>query len=261
MFTAQDRIGFESQIYRGVQAFVSRPFSKFSRLEVSARGVAVSSTVFDQAFVSGFLTTQEIDSDLLYFAQPQIALVTDNVAWGYYGPVNGTRARLQTGQAFGDVQFNTTLADYRRYFPLGRTVVFATRIIGGASTGNTPQIFRIGGPETLRGLGYGEAEGSRIGILNMELRFPLVETLRLGWPLRLGLGGIGGVLFFDAGGAWSGDPRVFRNGALDDISAGYGLGLRLGLGYFSLKYDLAQRTNHKRSLGDSRSYFSIGVDY
>ncbi|MGQ0722365.1 MAG: DPP IV N-terminal domain-containing protein, partial [Candidatus Eiseniibacteriota bacterium] len=97
VFTAQDRIGFESQIYRGVQGVVSRPFSKFSRLELSARGVAVTSTVFDQSFESGFVTTQEVDSDLLYFAQPQVALVNDNVSWGYNGPVQGARMRIQNG--------------------------------------------------------------------------------------------------------------------------------------------------------------------
>jgi outer membrane protein assembly factor BamA len=230
-------------------------------VELSTRAVAVSSTVFDQSFDAGLLTTRPVDSDLLYFAQPQIALVTDNVVWGFHGPLAGRRARIQTGQGFGDVQFNTTIADVRQYFSLGRTVVFATRLIGGVSTGSTPQIFRIGGPETLRGLDYGELAGTRLGLLNTELRFPLVETLRLGWPLRLGLGGIGGVLLFDVGGAWSGSARPFRDGRLNDLTAAYGLGLRLGLGYFSLKYDLAQQTDLKSKIGKAESYFSIGVDY
>lgn len=261
VFTAQDRIGFESQIYRGLEGSVSRPFSKFSRVEFSVRGVAVSRTVFDQSFESGFLTTSEVDSDLVYFWEPQIALVTDNVVWGYTGPVHGTRARLSSGQAIGEIRFNTTIGDWRHYLNLGGSVVFATRVIGGASVGDTPQIFRIGGPETLRGVGYGELEGDRLGLLNLELRFPLVETLRLGWPLRLGLGGIGGAFFFDAGGAFSDGARAFRGGRLDDLAAGYGVGFRLSLGYFALKYDIAQRTDLKRKIGDSRSYFSIGLDY
>jgi len=261
VFTAQDRVGFESQIYRGVQVSVWRPFSKFNRIEFSARGMAVSRTVFDQSFNSGIVFTEEVDSDLLYYAEPEVALVTDNVVWGYYGPLHGRRARLQTGQAFGDVHFNTTIADWRRYFPLGSSAVFATRLIGGASVGSTPQIFRLGGPETLRGVGYGDLDGTRLALMNLELRFPLVETLRLGWPLRLGLGGIGGVLFFDMGGAWRESVRVFRHGRLDDLTAGYGFGLRLGLGYFALKYDLAQRTDLKSTIEATRSYFSIGVDY
>ncbi|HMB71331.1 MAG TPA: DPP IV N-terminal domain-containing protein, partial [bacterium] len=217
VFTAQDRIGFESQIYRGVEASVSRPFSKFSRAEFSVRGVAVSRTVFDQSFESGFLTSTPTSSDLVYFWEPTFALVMDNVVWGYTGPVHGTRARISTGQAIGEIRFNTTIADWRHYINLGGSVVFATRIIGGASVGDTPQIFRIGGPETLRGLGYGQLEGDRLGLLNLELRFPLVETLRLGWPLRLGLGGIGGALFFDAGGAFTDNSRAFQGGHLDDL--------------------------------------------
>ena len=52
-----------------------------------------------------------------------------------------------------------------------------------------------------------------------NVRFPLVETLRLGWPLRIGLGGVGGVFFFDVGGAFSDDARPVRHGELDDLAA------------------------------------------
>jgi hypothetical protein len=262
IFAAQDRIGYQSQVYRGVQGIISRPFSKFSRVEVAAIGVGVSRSVFEQSFSNtGFASTSQIESDMLYFAGPELALVTDNVIYSYYGPVYGRRARISTAQALGDIQYNTTIGDYRKYLPLGRSAVFAVRMLGGASRGNTPQIFRIGGAETIRGLAYGELEGNHIGIFNAELRFPLVETLRLGWPLRVGLGGIGGVLFFDAGGAWWENPRMVRNGRLDDAVAGYGFGFRLGLGYFALKYDVAQRTDLRGKVGDPRRYFTIGIDF
>jgi Tol biopolymer transport system component len=262
IFAAQDRIGYQSQVYRGVQGIVSRPFSKFSRVEVAGYGVAVSRSVFEQSFSNtGLPSTSEIGSDMLYFAGPELALVTDNVIYSYYGPMHGRRARLSTAQALGDIQYNTTIGDYRKYMSLGGSAVFAVRLLGGASRGNTPQIFRIGGAETIRGLAYGELEGNHIGIFNAELRFPLVETLRLGWPLRVGLGGIGGVLFFDAGGAWWENPRFVQNGRLDDAVAGYGFGFRLGLGYFALKYDVAQRTDFRGKVGDPRRYFTIGIDF
>jgi len=261
IFAAPNRLEYESQIYRGLQGFVSRPFSKFSRIEFAAQGVAVSRTVFNQAFNSGFVTTEEVGSRLLYYAGPEIALVSDNVVYSYFGPVHGRRARLSSEQALGDIQFNTTIGDYRKYFALGRSTVFALRLIGGSSNGNTPQVFRVGGPETLRGLDYGDATGNHLGLMNLEFRFPLVETLRLGWPLRVGLGGVGGVLFFDMGGAWYDDVRVFREGRLDDLTAGYGFGFRLGLGYFSLRYDISQQTDLRRRIGGTRNYFSIGVDY
>ena len=259
--TASDELQVESRIFRGLQVTFLRPFSMFNRLELTLRGEALSRRVFQQSFVSGFVATEESSSDLLYFAGPELALVSDNVVWGYLGPVHGRRARLSYSQAFGDVQAGTTILDYRKYFALGRTTVFATRVIGGVSQGRTPSLFRIGGSSTLRGVDYAELEGDNVGLLNLEMRFPLVEVLRLGWPLRIALGGVGGVLFFDAGGAFRDDARVFRDGQLDDLAAGYGVGFRLGLGYFSLKYDIAQRTNLKHRVGPSKSYFSIGVDY
>lgn len=262
VFTAPDRVGFESQIYRGFQGSISRPFSKFSRFELQARGIAVSRKVFEQSFVSSTIVeSSEIDSDLIYYAEPGVALVLDQVLYGYDGPRQGRRGRLSLDQAFGDIQATTAIGDFRQYFAWGSSVVFATRWIGGTSEGDTPRLFRIGGSQTLRGLDYGDLEGNHVALVNLELRFPLVSSLRLGWPLRVGLGGIGGVLFYDMGSAWENSLRVFRNRQLDDVAAGYGFGLRLGLGYFSLKYDLGQRTNLKKRIGDSQSYFTIGVDF
>ncbi len=261
VYTAQDRTGFESQVFRGLQTSVSRPFSKFSRIELAVRAVSVSRRVFEQSFNSGILIADEVGSDRFWYYGPELALVFDNVAYGWSGPLHGSRSRLSLDHALGDIEFTTTIGDYRRYFPLGRVTVFAVRLIGGASEGRTPQVFRVGGPETLRGLGYGELEGEHLGLMNLELRFPLVETLRLGWPLRIGLGGINGVLFWDTGGAWSDNARILRNGRLDDIASGFGFGFRLGLGYFSLKYDVARRWDLKETIGDTRSYFSIGIDY
>jgi hypothetical protein len=262
VYTAPDRIGFESQIYRGVQGSISRPFSKFSRIEFQARAVAVSASVFEESFVSGGLvSTEQVGSDYIYYAEPGVSLVLDQVAYGYDGPRHGRRGRLSVDQAFGDIQATTAVGDFRRYFAWGRNVVFATRWIAGTSFGNTPRIFRIGGASTLRGVDYGQLEGDRLALMNLELRFPLLSSLALGWPLRVGLGGIGGVMFFDMGGAWGHAPRFFADGALDEVAAGFGFGARLGLGYFALKYDWAQRTDIERRVGDSMSYFTIGVDF
>jgi dipeptidyl aminopeptidase/acylaminoacyl peptidase len=261
IFTAQDQVEFESRVFRGIQVSFLRPSSMFDRVELTFRGVALSKRVFQQSFGGGFVATEESSSDLLYYGGPELAFVWDDVVWGALAPVHGRRARLSYSHAFGDVQSGTGILDYRKYMPLGRTTVLAGRLIGGASQGKTPALFRVGGAWTLRGLDYGELEGESVGLLNLELRFPLVEALRLGWPLRIALGGVGGVLFFDVGGAWNEEARFFRDGRLDDAAAGYGIGFRLGLGYFALKYDIAQRTDLRRRIGDSRSYFSIGLDF
>ena len=261
IYTAPDAAGFQSQIYRGVEGTVSRPFSKFSRLEIQLRANAVSEEVFQQSFINdGSVTTETIDSGMIYYAEPGVALILDQVAYGYDGPRAGRRGRLSVHQAMGDIRSTTAIGDYRHYIPV-YGAVFATRFLAGISAGDTPRIFRIGGSQTLRGLEYGQLEGDHLALLNTEMRFPLVSTLRLGWPLRIGLGGIGGVLFLDVGSAWTHSARVFRNAALDDFAAGYGFGFRLGLGYFALKYDVGQRTNFKRRIGHAEHYFTIGLDF
>lgn len=247
--------GLESRIVRGVQGTLSRPFSKFSRAEFVARGVHLDTREFDP------ITGRREDGGSDFFYGPEVALVTDTVTWGYMGPVHGHRARISHEQAFHNLRFNTTIGDYRRYIPLGGSTVWATRLIGGVSAGPDPQHFRAGGPYTLRGLDYSELEGDNVALISTELRFPLVETLRLGWPLRIGLGGIGGVLFFDAGGAFGDSPRIMTDGALDDVAAGYGFGFRLGLGYFALRYDVAWETDLKATADQSEDYFTIGVDF
>ena len=261
IYTAPDQAGFQSQIYRGVEGTLSRPFSKFSRIEVQLRANAVSEEVFQQSFINdGSVTTEQVDSGMIYYTEPGIALILDQVAYGYDGPRQGRRGRFSVQQALGDIQSTTALGDYRHYIPI-YGAVFATRFLAGISGGHTPRIFRIGGSQTLRGLEYGQLEGTHLALLNTEMRFPLVSTLRLGWPLRIGLGGIGGVVFLDVGSAWTHEARVFRDHALDDFAAGYGFGFRLALGYFALKYDIGQRTNFERRIGHAEHYFTIGLDF
>jgi hypothetical protein len=255
IYGSQGQSGYVSQVHRGGQLSVSRPFSKFSRIELAGKVISVSERDFD-----GLLLLRETDFDRYLYYGPEVALVFDNVLYGWTGPKHGSRSRLSVDRAFGELLFTTAIVDHRRYFPLGRAT-FATRIIAGMSEGRDSQTFRVGGPETLRGYGYGVFRGENVGLLNLELRFPLLESLRLGWPLRIGLGGINGVLFFDGGGAFADGARVMRHGRLDDVAADIGFGFRLWLGYFALKYDVARRWDFKETIGSNRSYFSIGVDY
>ena len=254
-YGSQGQAGYVSQVHRGGQASVSRPFSKFSRIEVATKVISVSQRDFE-----GLLLPQQTSSARYLYYGPELALVFDNVLYGWTGPVHGSRSRFSVERAFGDLRFTTSIADYRRYFPLGRAV-FAVRAIAGMSQGEESQTFRVGGPETLRGFGYGTFRGENLGLLNLELRFPLLESLRLGWPLRIGLGGIHGVLFLDGGGAFGDKARPIRGGRLDDVGADFGFGFRLWLGYFALKYDVARQWDLKNTIGSNRSYFSIGIDY
>ena len=112
------------------------------------------------------------------------------------------------------------------------------RLLFGGSFGADRSYFYLGGIDTLRGYNYEALVGTRIGLVNLEVRIPLIDALHFGWPVRWTLGGIRGILFADLGGAWSDwqygseDPfNIFvREGngiRLDDAKAAVGIGMRL----------------------------------
>jgi len=256
-----------SQTYRGFELLFDRPFSKFNRVEFGFMGVFISQDVFLQDFFFSNLFFPEGQEHFSYFV-PYVSLVTDNVLWGYTGPISGRRSRIGYEQAIGaDVSYQTVLGDYRKYLNYRQRYVLALRLIAGFSFGDTPQILRIGGSNTLRGLDFGELSGSKVGLMNLEFRFPLIDLLALGWPLPLTFREIRGVFFFDVGGTWdafddfhplSSDATFLK---LDDLTGSYGFGTRINLGYFILRYDLAQRTDLTRHIGGARSYFTLGAEY
>jgi outer membrane protein assembly factor BamA len=253
---------------------MSRPFSKFNRVELGFKGVFIDDDVFSQDFLNYGAYTYQGKENFFYIA-PTIALIHDNTLWGYTGPISGGRAKLEFEKTldFGtgtNISYSMLLGDYRRYYNIRQRYVFAIRVMGAVSNGPDPLAFRIGGPYTLRGLDYGELTGTRIALTNLEFRYPLIDQLSLGFPLPLTLRGVRGVFFLDMGAAWfreNGleDFKPFSSGGtigkLNDVKAGYGFGVRMNLGFFIIRYDLAQRTDFSRNIGRSRSYFSLGAEY
>jgi outer membrane protein assembly factor BamA len=166
-----------------------------------------------------------------------------------------------------DLSYSTAVLDFRKYFRVTANTHFATRVAAASSQGSQPMAFYLGGPSTLRGYDYFEFSGNNILLANAELRFPFVESLVLRGPLPISLGGIRGVFFFDAGGAWNryfedvftGDA-VNLNGDLDQLVADYGFGMRMWLAYFLLKLDYAWATDFSNDLG-REVYFSLGADF
>lgn len=265
IFTARDDENFVSQIYRGASLNVQRPFSRFRRIEFLLQGLMVDEEVFEQSFDGSFFSQSR---NQLYFASPGIALVKDTALFGSTGPISGSRYRYSFDFALGDIQHWTAIVDHREYLNIRRRYALALRLIGGVSNGRDPQIFRIGGPYTLRGFEFGELEGTRIGLMNAEFRFPLIEQLMLGWPLPLAFRGIRGNLFFDVGAAWD-DTNAFNafgrdaggRWHLDDLKASYGFGASLNFGFFIVRWDLAQATDLSRGTRAARGEISFGADF
>jgi WD40 repeat protein len=266
LFEAVDRYAFRSNIYRGGQAGFWWPFSRFSRVEMLLHFLSIDQRTYENTIYDP--TLLQLDRNVLYYAAPSVAWVTDNTLWGYTGPLSGHRTRVSLQVAGGDLRYTTGISDLRYYYNVAREYVFAARGVFGVSDGKTPQRFSIGGAQSIRGYEYGEFYGTRAFLANLEFRFPLVRHLRLGFPLPLILSGVRGCLFLDTGNAWDGwDVSFFTKDGVSgfpkarDLYASYGLGARLNLGIFVLKYDLARRTDFVANTSDWESIWSLGPEF
>jgi outer membrane protein assembly factor BamA len=265
LFTSPQRDDLESQIHRGGSFFFSRPFNRFERVEYGITAAMVNQRIFRYDYVGQTISEFGERGDFFYVA-PNLSYVHDNVLYGSTGPINGSRSRISGEYSIGGLEYATAVLDDRHYTSLTRRLTFARRLLGGASFGNDPQFFRFGGAFTYRGKDYGELIGTRSAIANVELRFPLIEALRVGFPLTLSLGGINGVVFLDAASAWNAgtDPRFFSSvGGLhtEGMHLAYGFGARINLGYFILRYDYGREHGIERGPGESHHFLTFGPEF
>ncbi len=211
---------------KGGNMTLGRPMSDYTTVFLGLRMDDLSiSDLSDEE--RGFLTDE--NGNLLPSFQPRavrsitLAAVNDTRV-DRYNPRRGSYQRFSgefAGAIMGGVQFNKYLSDTRRYFPIGRNRVLALRLTGGAVTGDAPYLeqFLIGGADSLRGFRTDRFVGTRMAIINTELRFPISENLL-------------GVAFVDVGDAWGGP--VSSDAAFGDIvhgsftaHVGYGVGVRV----------------------------------
>ena len=93
-------------------------------------------------------------------------------------------------------------ADARYYLRMGGSGLLALRARAFRSYGDQSDFMYFGGNSEMRGYDYLSFIGDRVGFLNAELRFPLIEAMLT--PLGV-LGGIRGVLFANMGGGSFGE--------------------------------------------------------
>jgi outer membrane protein assembly factor BamA len=224
------------------------------------------------------------------------AYVFDNVLWGYTAPVNGRRYKMTLDAGVNlfdsdDISFYSVGFDYRKYWHIAKTASMAFRVSGGASFGETPKRYFLGGTTNwigsrtldpmvyeveslyfsdvvtpLRGQEYYEIDGDRYALINWEFRFPTIQVFAMRYPLPWVLTNVTGAVFFDMGAAWYGDDFQLGSSAgghsrLEDVKTGFGVGLRLPLfGFILLRYDLAWATDYYQ-IERAKSYFSFGADF
>ena len=253
-----------SQRLTGLAGSATYPFNRYRRLELQL-------LMYSTPYAFRFETEYEDNRGLLMLAT--ISLVSDTTRWQVFGPHSGVRYNLTFEKSYratgSDLELTNLIFDARRYFKLGRRSTFATRLLLGGSFGRDRSLFYLGGIDTLRGYSYEELIGTRMGLLNFELRIPFIDELRFGWPFSWAISGIRGIIFADFGTVWSegefnSDNRYYllrREGnrlRLDDAKGSIGVGLRLQLGFFSLDFDVARRTDLASIDRDTTFHFGLG---
>ncbi len=251
----------------GMFGLVSFPLNTFDRLDFELQAFISERRFFDRLPAADYDTQvfyREADSSTRRLIEPSISFVHDASFYDRFGPVEGSRYTLSVSRGIGlnetGVSRTTGYMDFRKYKRIFYRNSVAFRTAVAASEGPDPRTFFLGGPSTLRGYDYLAFEGSRMAVLNLEYRFPLVDALILGFPGRWGLGNIGGKLFYDVGSTWNKDElNPFRsdlNGIVfRDLLADFGFGVHFYMAYFLLNFQVAWQTDMNEVYASHFSFF------
>jgi len=252
----------------GMGTLIRYPFDTFTR--------------FDFYTLSNYLTydSYRASHDTLFYTGSvsefgvfgETWLVHDNTLWYGYAPVKGFRGYVKFifplvyYENVWDLKSIST--DLRWYHYFGNRWSFASRLMLISSWGR--DVLHLGGAVGIgdlgwvRGYDYYEQYGTKTGVFSMELRFPFVKKLELGFP-PVSISGIMGAIFFDAGGAtYSMDEyRIFDFSIgfprLVDPVASIGFEAKLNLGITDVNFYVAKRTD--LATISRETYYSIYLGY
>jgi dipeptidyl aminopeptidase/acylaminoacyl peptidase len=262
------------QQYREVQTITDAtglaqyPFSTTRRIEGSAgiqrysykqeleTFVIVGNEIVDR-------TTEQLGNSFsINLSKASTAFVGDSSIYGFISPINGTRYRYEVETLHGDLNFNTALADWRKYI-FKRPVTLALRGLhygrygsGADDTRLTPLYLGQGSlvrgydpysidavecttsPATTACPVFDRLVGTRIAAASVEFRAPLLGTREYGLidapflPTEI-------FAFADAGAAWSkGDDVKIKWATRTNEHvpvASVGVGLRILLSYIPIE--------------------------
>ncbi|MDE0506371.1 MAG: DPP IV N-terminal domain-containing protein, partial [Candidatus Poribacteria bacterium] len=175
----------------GLMGYFSYPFNRYRRVDFQTM-------FYSTPFTYNFETERTFDSGRGMLMVGGVAFVNDTTRWREFGPHTGARYRFSVEKSFrdlgSDLDLVNVLFDGRRYLKLGRRSTLATRLFLGASFGADRSLFYLGGIDSFRGYRYEELVGTRMGLLNFEVRIPFIDELRFGWPFAWAIGGIRGII-------------------------------------------------------------------
>ncbi|MBP1595764.1 MAG: peptidase dipeptidylpeptidase domain protein [Acidobacteria bacterium] len=259
------------QINREVSGTLSYPLNRSQRIVFSGGYQSVAFAAERQtravSLATGTILTDQVEdlptAPSINLSKLGAALVYDQAILGGTGPILGQRYRFDASHAGGDLSFTTALADYRRYVMPFRPITLAGRVLHlgrygpGAEDPRLSQLF-LGYSSLVRGYtsgsyAFGECLplypypgtcqgseqlfGSKIAVVNAELRIPLLGAL--GIVRSAGFLPVDAAFFYDGGVAWNhGEKPAILGGSRRGISS-HGVSIRLNflgilVGQFSI---------------------------
>ena len=188
--------------------------------------------------------------------------------WGPTGPIDGERFLFSIGNTkdinYNNVNYNTLLLDYRRYFRILNRMCYATRLSLQVQEGREALRFFIGGSWSLRGYPRWEVWGQRILFISNEFRFPFLDALGFRFPFGgLTFRSIRGAVFFDYARVHE-KNELLRNPRWDENMGSIGVGARVNIGgVLVLRIDFARRIeeNFKSISNKIYTQFFFGWDF
>jgi outer membrane protein assembly factor BamA len=298
VFDAQTRNAILANLtYWGASGKAMLPLAPGMRLEGKVSVMNTRRDSRDQSFANVFNR-----SELLVV--PEARFVLDNTETGFFGSISGAKAQVKAEGVPGlaGMTFARAIGDYRQYIPIKNFAVIAARLsLGttiGESVGTSAPSYFMGGQESLilgrsfssdlpfsraedlyftylasplRGFPIFASTGRNFLAANVEARVNLMQPDGSNNMLNNILNGLQGVVFVDAGSAWTnslrlalatqkfdafGNPAGFENG---DLLMSFGIGVRTYLlGQWPVKIDLAFQG---LQTGISRPSLLIGFGY
>ena len=265
---------------RGMLADMSYPLDLYRRIDLSYSYVSE-----DQAQV--WPIEEPINRSSTHLLKT--AYVHDSINYGLLGATSGKSYYVSLGRTLDlssdNRSFSHVELDYRNYIRLGRWSVMGWRLAGVGSLGSDPLTYNLGGPAwfvpfyagfnlnsgPLRGYNYAEFDGSRVLLMNTELRVPFIRQITFAWPAIFTIPAVDGSFFLDVGAAWDkGEdldlwPLHFPESGPEPpgeerLRAGMGFGL---LVYFILpmNFEFARQTDLRGNYSDYRMHFSFGQSF
>ncbi|MGZ5473612.1 MAG: BamA/TamA family outer membrane protein [Thermoanaerobaculia bacterium] len=262
----------EIQLITDVTGLAHYPLSTTRRIEGAIGAERYSYKIEREFFYveNGRVVDREkqrlIDPIVWTFTKASTAFVGDSSLYGFISPISGTRYRYEIEALRGDLNFQTALADWRRYF-FFRPMTLAIRGLHygryGGESNELAQLspLYLGRGSMMRGYDpysidavecpanqntcpvFDRLIGSRIAHASVELRAPLLGTREFGLinaaflPTEI-------YAFGDAGAAWSeGDEVNWTYATNTDERVpvfSVGLGVRILLSYIPIEFFAAK---------------------